>query len=48
MSTNIKPATINDDSTYTVKWPDDSADVFLVAHYSGKKFGVTQRNKANG
>jgi plastocyanin len=43
---HMKPITINDDGTFTTSWPDDGADVYVVAHYDGNHHDVSQRNKA--
>jgi len=42
-----KQATINSDGTYSISWPDDSADIAILAHYSGSAYAITQRNKSS-
>jgi hypothetical protein len=42
----LKQATPRDDGTYSVQWPEDSADLYFVAHYNITRFGTSPRNKA--
>jgi hypothetical protein len=46
MGCQLKSATIDNVGNYTISWPDDSADISIITHYSGSAYGITQRNKS--